>query len=199
MISRRRLLQSFAAPALLEAAPKDPVVGFAFGNYGMKTFSTEQALRAIAAIGYDGAELCLIPGWPTDPAQLAAADRRALRSLLAETGLAAPALLDVLTIKPAPEKRAYNLERLKQDVDLANELAPANPPLFYTSLGGKSDDWESLKRPMADELHAWARIAEGAQVTVCFKPHADHAVNNAERAFWLLQQVGSPRDRRLYD
>lgn len=199
MFSRRRLLQSLAAPALLGAAPKDPVVGLAFGDYGMKAMSTEQALRTIAAIGYDGAELCLIPGWPTDPAKLSAAERRALRSLLAETGLAAPALLDMLTIKAAPEKRARNLERLKQDVDLANELAPGNPPLIYTSLGGRSDEWENLKRPMADELHAWARIAEAAQVTVCFKPHADHAVDNAERAFWLLQQVGSRRIRLVYD
>jgi hypothetical protein len=42
-------------------------IGLAFGTYGMKTLTTETALRAIARIGYDGVEPALMPGWPTDP------------------------------------------------------------------------------------------------------------------------------------
>ena len=47
------MLQSLAAGAILRAASKSPVIGFAAGTYGMKTLSTQEALRTIAEIGYD--------------------------------------------------------------------------------------------------------------------------------------------------
>ena len=163
MISRRSMLQSLAAAAVLGAAPKRPVIGFATGTYGMKTLSTQEALRAIAEIGFDGVEPCLITGWPADPAKLSAPDRRALRSVLGETGLAVPALLESLSITGVAAKRASNLERLKLAVDIGNELVPSTPPVIDTIIGGKTADWEKLKGTMADELHAWARVAEDAK------------------------------------
>jgi sugar phosphate isomerase/epimerase len=199
MISRRTMLQSLAAAAVLGAAPKSPVIGFAAGTYGMKMLSTQEALRTIAEIGYDGVEPCLIPGWPMEPAKLSAPDRRTLRSLLDETVLAVPALLESLSITGVPAKRATNLDRLKRAIDLGNELAPSNPPVIDSTLGGKSVDWEKLKGPMADELHAWARVGEDSKTTVCFKPHAGEAVNSPERTLWLLKEVGSPRIRIIYD
>lgn len=199
MISRRAMLQLLAAAAAHSATPKGPVVGFATGTYGMKTLSTQQALRAIAEIGYDGVEPCLISGWPMDPAKLSSSDRRAIRFLLGETGLAVPALLESLPITGDPAKRASNLERLKLAVDLGNELVPLTPPVVDTTIGGKSADWEEIKGTMADELHAWARVAEDAKTTVCFKPHVGNAVSSPERAIWLLKEVGSPRIRIIYD
>lgn len=198
MISRRAVLQS-AVPALLRAAPNDPAIGFATGTYGMKALPTEQALRTIAEIGYDGVEPCLIAGWPLDSAKLSAAERRALRRVLTDTGLEVPALLESLPVTAVPARRAQNLERLKLAVDLAHELAPAHPPVIDTILGGKTAEWEKLKGPMADELHAWAQVAEAAKVTVCFKPHAAQAVNSPERALWLLKEVANPRLRIIYD
>lgn len=199
VMSRRTMLQSLAAAAGHTAASAGRRIGFATGTYGMKMLSTQEALSAIAAIGYDGVELCLIAGWPTDPAKLSLPDRRALRSLLGDTGLAVPALLESLTITGVAAKRTANLERLKFALDLGNALVPGNPPVIDTVLGGKSADWERLKGPMVSELHAWSRVAEDAKTTVCFKPHAGDAVNTPERAIWLLKAVGSPRIRIIYD
>jgi inosose dehydratase len=54
----------------------------------MKALKTADALRACAGIGYDGVELALLPGWPTEPGRLSADDRRDLRGRLGDAGLA---------------------------------------------------------------------------------------------------------------
>src|SRR5882762_2490330 len=191
-MKRREFLKSggvaaatFGLAGATAADKQSPVIGFATGTYGMKTMSTEEALRTIAKIGYDGVELALLPGWPTDPAKLSAADRRAVRALLADIGLALPSMLESLAITGAPPKRAQNLERLKLAVALGNDLSPSNPPVVETVIGGRTADWGSLKGPMADELHAWAKIADDSRTTICFKPHAAQAVQSPERAIWL--------------
>jgi len=187
-------------PVVLAAAPrKESTIGFATGTYGMKTMRTEDAFRAIAKIGYDGVEPCFISGWPSDPATVSAANRRAFRKVIDETRLLVPAVLESLTITGTAEKRAYNLERLKLAADFGHELAPSDPPVLDTTLGGKTVEWEKWKFPFADELSAWAKVAEENNATFCFKPHAAEAVNSAERAIWLLKQVNSPRIRIIYD
>lgn len=174
-------------------------IGLAFGTYGMKALTTEAALRTIARIGYDGVEPALMPGWPTDPAQMSAANRKALCRLIGDLGLAVPAMLESLPLQSAPEKRAANLERLKRAVALGNELAPSSPPVIDTILGGKTADWERIKGRMVAELNEWAKVLEDGGATVCFKPHAGDAVHSPERALWLVREVGSPRIRIVYD
>jgi sugar phosphate isomerase/epimerase len=199
MISRRALLQSSMAPILLAAVKNNPEIGLATGTYGMKTMATGDALRTLAEIGYDGVELCFIEGWPADPAKLSALDKSELRKAVRETGLALPAVLESIPYSAAPAKRAHNLERLKLAVDLCNELAPSNPPVIDTILGGKSTEWDTLKVQLADEVGAWSKIADASKTTICFKPHADQAVDRPERAIWLLKQVNNPRIRIVYD
>ena len=127
-------------------------IGLAFGTYGMRTLTTEAALRTIARIGYDGVEPALMPGWPTDPAQMSAADRKTLRRLLGDFGLAVPAMLESLPLQGTPKGRAANLDRLKRAVALGNELVPSSPPMVDTILGGKTADWEQIKARMVAEL-----------------------------------------------
>ncbi len=174
-------------------------IGLAFGTYGMKTLTTEAALRAIARIGYDGVEPALMPGWPTDPAQMSAADRKTLRRLIGDLGLAVPAMLESLPLQGTPKGRAANLERLKRAVALGNELVPSSPPVVDTILGGKTAEWDRVKGRMVAELKDWAKVAEDGRTTVCFKPHAGDAVHSPDRALWLVREVGSPRIRIVYD
>jgi hypothetical protein len=91
----------------------------------MTSLTTEAALRAIARIGYDGVEPALMPGWPTDPAQMSAADRKTLRRLIGDLGLAVPAMLESLPLQGTPNGRAANLERLKRAIALGNERVPS--------------------------------------------------------------------------
>jgi len=199
VITRRAFLQSLTATVVPCFAREDRPIRLAIGTYAMKALPAEEALRVIARIGYDGVEICLMPGWPTDPAKFGAQDRRQLRQSLRETGLAVPALQESLTITGSVSKRRSNLERLKMATDLCNELGLATRPVIDTIVGGKCADWETSKESIAEELSAWASIATGAGVTICFKPHADQAVNTPARALWLLKEVGSPRIRVIYD
>lgn len=42
-------------------------------------------------------------------------------------------------------------------------------------------------------------MLESGNTTVVFKPHAGDAVQSAERALWLINAVGSPRIRIVFD
>ncbi|HYO81415.1 MAG TPA: sugar phosphate isomerase/epimerase family protein [Bryobacteraceae bacterium] len=194
MITRRSILLSSAA-ALRAATGQE--VGFCIGTYGMKSLPTEAALRLIATTGYDGVELALMPGWPTDPATMSPADRSRLRAMLREFRLQVPSLNDQLPI--TENSRSRNIERLRLAADLAHDLAPKAPPLIETMLGGRTSDWYHSRGFMADELRAWAELAEQRDVTVCFKPHAGHAIHNVARALEMLHMVSSQRLRVCYD
>jgi sugar phosphate isomerase/epimerase len=185
-----------SAPSVKPAPPR---MGLAFGTYGMKTLTIEESLKTIAKIGYDGVEPSLIAGWPTDPATMSAADRKSFRRLIDDTGLTVPAMLESLPLVGTPQSVSANLERVKRAVDLGNEWFPNHPPIVETILGGKTAQWDQVKGRMVDELKQWAKVAENGRTTICFKPHAGDAVQSAERALWLLQKVGSPRLRIVYD
>jgi inosose dehydratase len=194
------LRSALGAPLALAAAKNtDPVIGLGIGTYGMKSMAIGAALSAIAETGYDGVELALMPGWPTEPKLLSPSDRQDLRKQLGRLGLALPSLLESLPLVGTPEKRAANLERLKQGMALAHELAPSQAPVIETILGGKTADWDNVKDRMVDELKDWAKLAESNKITICFKPHAGQAVHTPERALWLIHAVGSPNFRIVYD
>jgi sugar phosphate isomerase/epimerase len=185
-VTRRTFLPLLASPVLRAAAG---TIGLNTGTYGMKALKIADALRAISEIGYDGVEICLMSGWPTD-------DPREIRRILDGTGLALPSLMDSLSM---PGKRDFNIERLKLAIALAHEISPRKLPVIETVLGGKSADWDQTRERIAGELHEWAKLAEDGGITICFKPHADQAVDMPDRALWLLKQVNSPHIRIIYD
>ena len=75
---RRREWLALAAGAPLAAATKGAVQLHA-STYAMQTLAVDRALATIREIGYDGAELCLMAGWPSEPTRLDSAARRRIR------------------------------------------------------------------------------------------------------------------------
>jgi sugar phosphate isomerase/epimerase len=203
--NRRRFVQQIglaAGPgfaAMTAAKDSGGAIGFAFGTYGMQSMKTPDALRLLAEIGYNGVELALMPGWVTEPKLISSGDRAELRRMMTDLGLALPAMLESLPLLGSPEKRAVNLERLKQAAQLANDLSPSKPPVLDTILGSETSAWESVKGRMVEELKDWMKVSEPANFVVCIKPHAGHAVHTPERALWLIREVGSPNLRVVYD
>src|SRR5690606_2043462 len=92
-----------------------------------------------------------------------------------------------------------NLERLKRAGELGHLLSPERPPVVETILGGKPQEWDALKRPMADRLAGWARMAEQHRIVIAIKPHVGNALHLPEDALWLLEQVKSPWLKLAYD
>ena len=196
-LSRRALLAGLVAAKT--ALPAEPTVGLSFGSYALWMLTWEDSLELIARTGYDGVELALMPDWPTEPILLSARDRLRIRSRLLDLGLALPALLENLRALDPVQTQAQNLERLRRAIDLGAELAPGKPPLFETVLGRNPGKWDEIKHELANAVGEWARVAADGHTVICFKPHANHAVNNVDRSLWLVSQVGSPHFRCTYD
>ena len=188
-----------ALPAVYGAGSAGRTMGLNTGTYGMKSLKIGEALRTLAEIGYDGVEIALMPGWPTDPAILSAGDRQEVRRILDGTGLAVPSLMESLSMDGTAKTKEHHRERLKLGIELAHQLSPGHLPVIETVIGGKTAEWDLVKSSMADELGDWAKLAEEGGITICFKPHADQAVDMPDRAIWMLKQVPSPRIRIVYD
>ena len=196
-LSRRALLAGLVSAKA--ALPLEPTVGLSFGSYALWMLTWEDSLELIARTGYDGVELALMPDWPTEPKLLSARDRLRIRSRLLDLGLALPALLENLRALDPVQTQTENLERLRRAIDLGADLAPGKPPLFETVLGRNPGKWDDVKHELANAVGEWARVAADGDTVICFKPHANHAVNNVERSLWLVSQVRSPHFRCTYD
>lgn len=209
-VSRREWLRRAAAAAgagLLSlppgrgraAEPGAAAVRFGFSLYGMKALPLPDALKACAAIGYDGVELALLPGWPAEPPRLTTQDRRDLARRLTDANLAVLGLMENLAEPADPAAHRGNLDRLWAAADLGQALAPKAPAVIETVLGGKPGQWEQVKGPLAERLHAWAGVGEQARTVIAVKPHVAHALHTPEGARWLLGQVNSPWLRLAFD
>lgn len=207
ILSRRQWLRAtFVAslarpsgPTFAEEVPRDPSAPFGFSLYGMKSVKTGEALRICAAIGYDGVELALMPGWPTEPKLLTATDRKALRQQLADNGLQLLGLMENLPEPGEDAAHRANLERLKTAIELGQALAPNTPPVIETILGGKPAQWEQVKDRLAERLRAWATVAANGKTVIAVKPHVANALHTPDAARWLVKEVNSPWVRLAFD
>jgi sugar phosphate isomerase/epimerase len=206
-ISRRRCLQQLAllvagaplARSLGAEAKPSPAIPLGFSLYGMRSLKPAEALRVCAEVGYDGVELALMAGWPTDPARLAGKDRLQLGKQLADSGLALLGLMENLPILGSAALHHKNLDRLKLAAELGHTLSPKAPPVIETILGGRPPQWDRVKEAMAGRLSDWAKVAEKARTVVAIKPHVGGAMHTPEGALWLHRQVASPWIQLAYD
>lgn len=196
--TRRQWLASGAA-ALLVAADRPAPIPLGFSLYGMKSVRLADALTTCAAVGYDGVELALMPGYPAEPKQLSAAARKELRGRLADSRLALHGLMENLVEPAADAAHRSNLDRLRAAADLGHALSPDAPPPVETILGGKPADWEAVKDRLADRLGAWAEVGKATKTVIAVKPHVANALHTPDGAAWLLKRVNSPWLRLAFD
>lgn len=203
--SRRCFLRGVTGVSALSAASALPSssgngIGFGYSTYGMRSLDVGRAIDTCSRIGYDGVELCLIQGWPTDAEVFGRERRKELRRRLLDRGLAVPALLEALPFLRGLERDTSALrERLKRAIEFANDIALGRPPLVQSVIGGRSAQWESVKEHAVDELRWWAEAGERARTVICFKPHAGHTVDTPAKALWLHDRVESPWLQCVYD
>src|SRR5437868_8859043 len=81
-----------AARSFCRAQDSPRAIGLGFSLYGMKSLSIEEALTALAEIGYDCVELPVMKEWPADSARFTADEAARLRDLLAAHRLRLTAL-----------------------------------------------------------------------------------------------------------
>ncbi|HUG91472.1 MAG TPA: sugar phosphate isomerase/epimerase family protein [Planctomycetaceae bacterium] len=202
--SRREFLAVTAAAGLSGAfgraadSPSRSGVTFSFGTYGMKGLKTEDALRAVAGIGYDGVELAVRPEWDAAPENLSRERRRDVRQVLDEAGLRLTAFMEHLQPSADDGAHAAALDRLERAAGLGRDLSPQRQPLIQTTLGGGR--WDEVRAVYRDRLGDWAGLGRRAQTVIAIKPHRGGAMSRPEEAVWLIEQLDrTPWLRIVYD
>jgi sugar phosphate isomerase/epimerase len=193
-MTRRTLLAGVLAGASRGLAAT-PAIRLEIGNYGMQSMSVDNALASIREIGYDGAELCCMPDWPSEPKKLDAAARRRIR----DTGIPIPSLIEAFNLMAPDVALAATPDRIRAAAALAHDIAPDHPPLLQTVLGGKVGEFEKIRGTMAARLGEWARVAAESHIRLAVKAHAMNACDTPERLLWLIDKVSNPALTAIYD
>ena len=80
-------------------------MNLAYSTWGMQTVPIDVSVPHCAALGFDGLEMAVIPGWTTDAATMTAAERRHIRALYDDHDLALSGLSgNVQFMAPDPER-----------------------------------------------------------------------------------------------
>jgi inosose dehydratase len=192
---RRAFLASALAPG---AAPHArPRLTLGHSTYGLPGWPAEKALALIARLGFDSAELCLLPAYDSAPEKMTRPRRAALRSIVADTGLSLTALME--NVAPSADNKvdAASRSRLSRALDLGRDLVPRRPPLVETVLGGGT--WDKVKSLYRDRLGRWLEVFAEARCILAIKPHRFGAMSLPEHAAWLIGQLKSPWLRLAFD
>jgi inosose dehydratase len=206
-LTRREILSLIPAAALASESPNFPV-GLGFSLYGMQTLSTEQALRACSEIGFDTTELMVYPGAKSYDELASPEGRLALQNLFNKIPIGLAALGEDLQLVVDEAKHKENLERIKRSGLLFQDLYPfwkrtktARPrmPIVVLTLGGKSEEWPTVKGHMVERLQDWAKVGAANGILLAIKAHVGSALHTPQDARWLKDQVGSPWVKFCYD
>ncbi|MCS6860855.1 MAG: sugar phosphate isomerase/epimerase [Abditibacteriales bacterium] len=164
-----------------------------FSTWGMPQIPMDVAVPRLAAMGYEGIEITVLPPYVTALEKMDAAERGRIRQMLKEHRLALPAIAahSSLVATDAEQHRA-NMTRLRGAVDLAVQWADDAPPVVNTTTGGKPEEWEQLKGLLVERLGELVEFAAARGVTIALEPHVGGAVDRPEKVLWLMEQIASP-------
>jgi len=172
-----------------------------YSTWGMQTVPIDTAVAHCAALGFDGLELTVIPGWTTDAATLNAAERRRIRALYDAHDLELCGLSgNTPLLAPDAETLAEHLARFRGYLDLASELQhPGEALAVSTTSAAKPEDWDAVKGQLVEHFGALADHAASRGVIVGMEPHVANALHAPDQVLWLLDQVRSPALRVHFD
>ncbi len=165
-----------------------------YSTWGMQTTPIDEAVRHCAALGYDGLELTVIPGWPTDAATMSAEERQRIRRLYDGSGLELCGISgNVSLLQDDPAAEAAEEARFRGYLDFAAEMQQPGETLIVTTIsGGAPGDWETRRRQFVETAGRLAEYAHDRGVMVGIEPHVGHALRTPDDALWLVDQVDSP-------
>jgi fructoselysine 3-epimerase len=186
---------------------------YAFNTWAYSSFPAwppsyplDEAVRRIAAIGYDGVEIgCAAPhAWP---AYLNKERRKELRNLLEACGLEAVSLLPTPgggpgfnPASPLPEERDATVHHYNEVIDLALDLGAqkvlyiAGWQIFGTS---RQQAWDWSK----DCLDRIASYADKKGITIVVEPTAaaTNLIETADDAMELMRSVARDNVKVMFD
>jgi len=172
-----------------------------YSNWGMPTTPIEEAIPAVAKMGYQGLEITVTPKWCTELAVLDKAKKRLIYDLMAENNLTITGVIrNASMVEADAALNEANMVELRQSVDLAAEWAqPGEPSVMISVLGGHTDEWEAKKNLAIERLLPLADYAAERHVYVALELHVGGLLDRPERVVWFFEQVKHPAVRLNFD
>ena len=93
-----------------------------YSTYGMKQLDAFEALPRLKDMGFEGMEIAVTPGWPTDPQSVDRAARKKLADLFLELDWPTPALMALLSPCGEGDERAAKLAQFRDTFELSRDL-----------------------------------------------------------------------------
>jgi sugar phosphate isomerase/epimerase len=169
--------------------------------WGMPKVSLEEALPKLAAMGYQGVEMTVCPGWSAELSTMTPSRRREVRALLDATGLTLSAVAAHRDIMgPDQEVVAQHMQLLRDAIDLAADLAqPVQTPLMVSLVGGKPEQWETERGLLAERVAQLAAYAATRGVIYATEMHTGTIMDVPDKVVWILDQVNHPALKMNFD
>lgn len=163
-------------------------------TWGMPTVPADTFIPFLAKLGYTGVELTVIPGYTTELSRLDRAERQRIAQMLKDYNLELPAIAGQTSmIERDPDLAATNWARLTGAVDLATEWAiDGTPPAVDTTVGGRSEDWDTLKPLLFERMGELVRYGEQRGVIIAAEPHVANMLDSVDRVLELIKAIDSP-------
>ena len=170
------------------------------------SYSLEDAIKRIAATGYDGIEIgCAAPhAWP---AHLNAAKRRDLKSLMKDVGLVPVSLLPAPGGGPGnnptsiiPEERAATIAHYKEVVDLAHDLG-ATRVIYIAGWRSFAVSYQDAWNWSLTALTEIAKHAAGKGVTIVIEPTSadSNLIDTSGQTLLLREQCEQANVKVMFD
>lgn len=171
-----------------------------FSTWGMPEINIEDAIPALAAIGYEGVELTVLERWSTSLESLDSDRKHAIRRLYSEHGVDLPAIAAHSPLTSAQtEIHKQSMWRILGAIELALELAPDSPPVINTTVGGEQGEWQSKRQLIVDRVGQLCNEAEQAGVLIAMEPHIGSAIHTPVQMIELIEAVESAALRVNFD
>jgi sugar phosphate isomerase/epimerase len=173
----------------------------AYCTWSMMNTPIEEGLPVIAKIGYTGIELAVTPRFATDLYTLDAAKRQRIAELLDEYQITLAAIAGHTTVcEEDPDKHAANMQRLRDTIDLADELRQeGRTPVVVSLVGGHEDDWGRLRNLVVERVVELGDYAASKDVIYAPEMHSGTSMDLPRKALWLLEQVNHPYVKLNFD
>jgi sugar phosphate isomerase/epimerase len=170
-------------------------------NYGMPGLTIDQALAFHAEVGFRAMELAVLPSYATGLDKFDAAERKRVRELFRQYGIACSGIAIFQTITdPDPAAAAPILAGHRAAVDLAVDLATGDrPPVVPFMSGGAPEDWPASREILIERVGQLADYARSRGVIITMKAHSMGCVRRPHHLVDLFEQVGSPAFRFCFD
>ncbi|MES2307658.1 MAG: TIM barrel protein, partial [Verrucomicrobiota bacterium] len=207
MYHRRNFLKQLSFAALATTLPRqwlqantgsDPIP-LGYSTFPFYKKPGEEAIRAIAEMGYDSIEIATT--W-NRPKNLDAEARKRIREALLQYKMPLPKLFDRIPVLDEKGKTLKDsLELIRLNAQLGHDVNASVggiKPCIGTRLGSNSRDWEANKNLIVDRLHEWEKVAKEMDTIIAIKGHVNQLSDSSEKTFWLVDQIQSPWIRVEY-